>query len=339
MLMAGIPKIVEQQLHAMERIEDHPDPNLLGALVEKSLAQGEQLPVLEHLSRCASCREIVSLTAAQPGIAGAVSLAPARAGWLSWPVLRWGAAVACVVVVGVAVTIRQEHESRQIDAMIAEQKAELEKQISPPSSPPAKAAEQTIAANPTVTRQTARAMKPAENNNAAAASPVEMADAGVGSRLAEVPGRAKAAESQDAESTKGIASAGNAVQAEGSTAAVVPLVSTNLPPRWTLSSDGTLQRSRDSGRSWQTIQVADNTIFRALAANGLEIWLGGAASALFHSSDAGQHWTQVRPVANGEALADDIIGVEFTDSLHGKVTTSAQEIWITADAGQTWQKQ
>jgi hypothetical protein len=145
MLMAGIPKIVEQQLHAMERIEDHPDPNLLGALVEKSLAQGEQLPVLEHLSRCASCREIVSLTAAQPGIAGAVSLAPARAGWLSWPVLRWGAAVACVVVVGVAVTIRQEHESRQIDAMIAEQKAELEKQISPPSSPPAKAAEQTIA--------------------------------------------------------------------------------------------------------------------------------------------------------------------------------------------------
>ena len=338
MLMAGIPKIVAQQLHAMATVEDHPDPNLLGALVEKSLAQGEQLRLLGHLSRCASCREIVSLTAAQPGIAGAVSLASARTGWLSWPVLRWGAAVACVVVVGVAVTVRQEHESRQIDATISEQKAELEKQISPPSSPPAKAAE-PIAANPTVTRQTARAMKPAENDNAAAASPVEMADAGVGSRLAEVPGRAKAAESQDTESSKGIASAGNAVQAEGSTAPVVPLVSTNLPPRWTLSSDGTLQRSRDSGRSWQTIQVADNTIFRALAANRLEIWVGGAAGALFHSSDAGQHWTQVRPVANGEALADDIIGVEFVDTLHGKVTTSVQEIWITADAGQTWQKQ
>ncbi len=339
MLMVGIPKIVEQQLHAMATVEDHPDPNLLGAFVEKSLEQGEQLRVLEHLSRCTSCREIVSLTAAQPGIAGAVSVAPARAGWLFWPVLRWGAAMACVVVVGVAVTVRQKHESRQIDATISEQKAELAKQISPPSSPPAKAAEQTIAANPTVTRQTARAMKPAGNNNAAAASPIEMADAGVGSRLAEVPGRAKAAESQDAESSKGIASAGNAVQAEGSTAPVVPLVSTNLPPRWTLNSDGTLQRSRDSGRSWQTIQVADNTVFRALAANRLEIWVGGAAGALFHSSDAGQHWTQVRPVANGEALADDIIGVEFADTLHGKVTTSVQEIWITGDAGQTWQKQ
>ena len=338
MLMAGIPKIVEQKLHAMATMEDHPDANLLGAFVEKSLAQVEQLRVLEHLSRCASCREIVSLTATQPGIASAVSVAPARAGWLSWPVLRWGAAVACVVVVGTVVTLRQQHESLQIEPTISVQKPELEKQISAPNSPQSKNAEDmaTAAANPTVTRQTARAMKPAGNNNAAAASPVEMADAGVGSRLAEVPGRAKAAESQDALSMK---APGNTAQVETSGAVVVPLVSTNLPPRWTLSSDGTLQRSRDSGRSWQTIQVADNTIFRALAANRLEIWVGGASGALFHSSDAGQHWTQVRPVANGEALADDIIGVEFTDTLHGKVTTSVQEIWITADAGQTWQKQ
>ena len=338
MLMAGIPKIVEQKLHAMATVEDHPDANLLGAFVEKSLAQVEQLRVLEHLSRCASCREIVSLTATQPGIASAVSVAPARAGWLSWPVLRWGAAVACVVVVGTVVTLRQQHESLQIEPTISVEKPEPEKQISAPSSPQSKNVEDmaTAAANPTVTRQTARAMKPAGNNNAAAASPVEMADAGVGSRLAEVPGRAKAAESQDALSMK---APGNTAQVETSGAVVVPLVSTNLPPRWTLSSDGTLQRSRDSGRSWQTIQVADNTIFRALAANRLEIWVGGAAGALFHSSDAGQHWTQVRPVANGEALADDIIGVEFADTLHGKVTTSVQEIWITADAGQTWQKQ
>ena len=334
MLMAGIPKIVEQQLHAMATVDDHPDPNLLGAFVEKSLRQDEQVRVLDHLSRCTNCREIVSLTATQPGIAGAVLVAPARVGWLSWPVLRWGAAVACVVVVGAAVTLRQQHESRQIETTVSEQKSDPEKQISLPSNPPAPG----IAAKPTVTHHTARAKRPAENP-AAAQSPVEIADAGVGSRLAEVPGRAKAAESQDAQSSKGIAGAGNTVQAGGSSAPVVPLVSTNLPPRWTLSSDGTLQRSRDSGRSWQTIQVADNTVFRALAANGLEIWVGGTAGALFHSSDAGQHWTQVRPAVDSEALADDIIGVEFADTLNGKVTTSVQETWITADAGQTWQKQ
>jgi photosystem II stability/assembly factor-like uncharacterized protein len=115
-------------------------------------------------------------------------------------------------------------------------------------------------------------------------------------------------------------------------------VSTNLTPRWTLSSDGTLQRSLDSGRSWQTIPVSGKTIFQALAADGLEIWVGGSAGALFHSSDAGQRWIQVRPVANGEELGDDIIGVEFADPLHGKLTTSNAETWTTADAGQTWHR-
>ena len=337
MQMAGIPKIVEQQLHAMATVEDHPDPNLLGAFVEKSLSQREQVRVLDHLSRCTNCREIVSLTATQPGIAGAVSVAPARVGWLSWPVLRWGAAVACVVVVGAAVTLRQQHESRQIEATIAEQKAEPEKQISAPSSPPAKAERRARLNQPSFGRRPE--LRHRRRIMPRARSPVEIANAEAGSRPAEVPGRAKAAESQDAQSSKGIAGAGNTVQAEGSSAPVVPLVSTNLPPRWTLSSDGTLQRSRDSGRSWQTIQVADNTVFRALAANGLEIWVGGTAGALFHSSDAGQHWTQVRPAVDSEALADDIIGVEFADTLNGKVTTSVQETWITADAGQTWQKQ
>jgi photosystem II stability/assembly factor-like uncharacterized protein len=117
------------------------------------------------------------------------------------------------------------------------------------------------------------------------------------------------------------------------------LVLENLIPRWTLSSDGTLQRSLDSGMTWETIPVSSQTIFRALAANGLNIWVGGAAGALFHSSDAGEHWTQVRPMVNGETLVDDIIGVEFRDALHGKLTSSIEGIWITADAGQTWQKQ
>jgi photosystem II stability/assembly factor-like uncharacterized protein len=173
-----------------------------------------------------------------------------------------------------------------------------------------------------------------------------MADARIGSALAEVvPGRAKDAprESQDVQAEKvtngaslkkrGIAMAGAANTASEA------LTPSNLGPRWTLNSDGTIQRSLDSGRTWQTIPVSDKTIFRALAANGLDIWVGGSAAALFHSSDAGRHWTQVRPMANGETLADDIIGVEFTDALRGKLTTASEETWITTDAGETWQKQ
>ena len=109
-------------------------------------------------------------------------------------------------------------------------------------------------------------------------------------------------------------------------------------PRWTLSSDGSLQRSLDAGKTWQAIPVPGNVTFRALAAVGVEIWVGGAKGTLYHSSDAGEHWVQVKPTAGGKPLTADIIGVEFTDARHGKLTTAANETWTTADAGQTWDR-
>lgn len=113
----------------------------------------------------------------------------------------------------------------------------------------------------------------------------------------------------------------------------------NNMPRWTLSADGALQRSFDSGKTWQTIPVASNVVFRALAANDSDIWLGGVAGALYHSSDAGQHWTRIKPVADGKSLNADIVTVEFSDVQHGKLITANRETWTTSDAGATWQYQ
>ena len=347
--MAEIPKIVSQRLQAIATMGDHPDPNLLGAFVERSLGKRERVQVLEHLSRCTTCREIVSLSAAPPEMTHAVS-GPVSRAWFSWPVLRGAALVACVMVVGAVLTLRQKHEGRQISATIAEGRpgetqlpmpnSAIEKKV-PSLQIPAPVAKPVFAAKQTASRQKAITANPANGSyDAAPSSAVEMAEARTGSPFAEVPGRAKdaAAESQGSQAEKasgGALARRNMVSAAASDA---PIPS-NLAPRWTLSSDGTLQRSLDSGRTWQTIPVSSQTIFRALAANGLDIWVGGAAGALFHSSDAGQHWTQIKPMVNGEALEDDIIGVEFTDTLHGKLTSSIEEIWTTADAGLTWQKQ
>jgi hypothetical protein len=313
--MAEIPKIVSQRLQAMAELRDHPDPNLLTAFVERSLKSADRLSVLEHLSACSSCREVVSFSA-MPEIS-TVSLAPSASGWLSWPALRWGAAVACVVVVGAAVTLHQKREPQQMAAAVAEGRSAAARISEPNTADQIASPDKAAAAGP-------------ENANrpVASASPVEMADARAGSPLAAVvPGRAKdaLAEPQSDQSEK-LGTTNNAATA-------------SLAPRWTLSSDGTLQRSLDTGATWQTIVVSSNTVFRALAANDLDIWVGGSAGALFHSSDAGEHWTQVRPVASGAVLEDDIVGVEFTDTLHGTLTSSAEETWITADAGQTWHKQ
>jgi len=319
--MAEIPKLVSQRLQTMAQLKDHPEPNLLSAFVERSLGKGERVQVLEHLSWCANCRELVSLSATHRESSAAVSIIPGSSGWFSWPALRWGAAVACVVIVGAAVSLHQKWESRPTTAMVE--------------------ARPSVATKLGDDNATAAAVG-GNGNHPVTASPVEMADARAGSPLPQVvPGRAKEplAELQDGQPEKSM----NAHLARSGSIAPGNLgnaiTRASLLPRWTLSSDGTLQRSLDSGASWQTIVVSTETAFRALAANGLDIWVGGSAGALFHSSDAGVHWTQVRPVANNEALEGDIIGVEFTDTLHGKLTSSTGQIWITADAGQTWHKE
>jgi hypothetical protein len=113
---------------------------------------------------------------------------------------------------------------------------------------------------------------------------------------------------------------------------------TKIAPSWTVSPDGAVQRSFDSGKTWQPIPVAGNVVFRALAANDADVWAGGSAGALYHSPDAGEHWTQIKPVADGKPLTADILTVQFSDAQHGSLTTADHETWTTTDAGETWHK-
>lgn len=100
----------------------------------------------------------------------------------------------------------------------------------------------------------------------------------------------------------------------------------------------TLSKSSAPGRQKATAASASTPVFRAVSANGLEIWAGGSAGVLYHSSDGGQQWTRALPSASGVSLTGDIVGIAFTDPQHGKIETSTSELWTTADAGQTWHK-
>lgn len=140
-------------------------------------------------------------------------------------------------------------------------------------------------------------------------------------------------------------------------------------PRWTINSSGALQRSYDQGNTWQDVNVAAvppaaeslysveksrpeakdadtalakksaSSVFRAVAANGSDVWAGGSSGMLYHSIDSGAHWIRILPAFSGATLTGDVIALDFSDRQHGKVTTSTSEVWITSDAGQTWQKQ
>jgi hypothetical protein len=111
-----------------------------------------------------------------------------------------------------------------------------------------------------------------------------------------------------------------------------------IPAQWTLSADGNLQRSVDSGKSWEIVPVGNTSGFRAIFSANSDIWVGGKAGALYHSSDSGQTWAQVVASDNGEKLTTDVTRIEFADGANGSVSAVNGEIWRTSDGGQTWRK-
>lgn len=156
-------------------------------------------------------------------------------------------------------------------------------------------------------------------------------------------------------------------------AAVIQPVTVSSP-RWSITSIGELQRSFDQGNTWQSVDVnalsavagnfarsanADSAVvearaklkdadkkakpaapvFRAVVANGSDVWAGGTNGALYHSIDSGNRWNRIIPSVNGSALTADIVALQFSDPQHGTLTTSTPEVWTTSDGGQTWQKQ
>ncbi len=427
--MTDVPKIVRQRLQVTAKAGVHPEPDLLAAFAEKSLGGRERLQVLEHLAQCADCREVVSLSMPELEPASAVSAGP-RAPWLRWPVLRWGALAACVVVVGAAVTLRYQRresvaqftaanqpapaavaekstakaqvsettddkivanlESRQLtqrerdmadasrrakqpgrsdsalvnkkspaalsemDQLTSGAKAALAAKMAKaaPSPPP-------FAKTAGVAQQEGVATG-SSHGSAAKASDEYAAKTGNERQMVEVtaatpegaevsPGKAKEGKdslsktqsvevSSTAAGVNASSAGGNAAYSRQARNSVLLQDVAKLAPRWTLSSTGVLQRSLDAGQTWETIPVASSAVFRALSALDSDIWVGGSGGVLYHSSDSGQHWVQVKPTVEGKSLTADIIGVEFTDARHGKLTTASNETWVTTDAGESWQR-
>ena len=435
--MEQIPKIAQRVLGETQKPEVHPDPDLLAAFAEKSLNDRERVQVLQHLSQCADCRDVVALAMPEPEPAPLSR--PLGSPRLSWPVLRWGALAACVVVVSAAVTLHYERRQSE-EASVAEKISASPRADGKLSSPPAeKMAETTVSpalpadrdagaaagklakqretpmvAGPAAATKSAaplesyldeKAQQARAGSSVDALNPTDKPTRSIGALVAPPPPPLSAAKTAGAAplpqvrngamdhpmtarpETVTVESAAHAApatpprverkakdesdsnelhkeaevaQAEAPSAvsreigkddsvsvAAAPAsanetvrlsqAAKKIASRWTLSADGLVQRSFDYGKSWQTIPLGNHVVFRALAANGSDIWAGGTAGALYHSSDAGQHWTQVTPAADGKSLSADIVAVEFKDAGHGTLTTIDRETWTTSNGGRTWQ--
>jgi hypothetical protein len=430
--MNELPSIVRERLRMARTAPagNHPDPDLLAAFAEQALPDRERSPLLEHLARCASCRDVLAFSTPPAESVGAVTRDTARTykgPWFSWPVLRWGTLAACVVIVGTAVLLQHDRQQRYVSSEAAPEQRTIaphsqaseadavtnnvvapmlheeakqaaaprintknkKESFAPRPAPAAPSLSLTPAPEPSrasdfalnavtrdkqstefhgaavgglVSAQIAPAPPPAptlrkdERQNL----PLERLDIApkanetveVQAEAAPVPATNGALKVESLGRAKAAPASSSTVLLEttpGDQGAAAPAPSAKVQRdrsslfrsdvmRWTISSDGQLQRSLDSGKTWQPVEVASNATFRALSANGPDIWVGGAAGLLYHSTDAGTRWTQIKPVIDKVALSADIAAIEFTDPRHGKLTTANGEVWLTTDTGQTWQK-
>jgi len=121
--MAEVPRIVRERLRSQVAAGEHPDANLLSAFSERGLTEQEREQVLDHLSRCPECREVVALSALLPveeerlvaaAAVGRVSTGASRSWWRS-PIVHWSALTAAALVVLIAVgermRLRQGHSA------------------------------------------------------------------------------------------------------------------------------------------------------------------------------------------------------------------------------------
>jgi hypothetical protein len=109
---------------------------------------------------------------------------------------------------------------------------------------------------------------------------------------------------------------------------------------WSITG-GVLQKSLDNNQTWQTSLHADHPLLCYASRDnngGGDVWTGGQAGALFHSSDNGVTWIQVQPSVKNQKLTSDITHIDVTQPGQIVLSTVNYEIWSSADNGKTWDK-
>ena len=156
------------------------------------------------------------------------------------------------------------------------------------------------------------------------------------------PIEAEVNESQKTQAAHGTASARLQERNVMSAAKMAPSTNQALVPNatWTIKA-GVLQRSWDSGQSWQNALRTDHPLL-CYTSHLAEVWAGGQAGALFHSVDDGVTWLQLRPSSKGKALSSDVTHIDIRGDPRGSVeivvSTHNNETWSSVDAGTTWEK-
>jgi photosynthesis system II assembly factor YCF48-like protein/putative zinc finger protein len=355
--MESVPKFVVGRLQGRELdSESHPDVDLLTAFAEQSLDQRERGGVMEHLSHCGNCREILALSMGQEELLPMLGFSSRRkraAELLAWPVLRWGVLGTAIIAASfVGVRHTRSHSNLNAASRVFRRDPVVDtssvQDLASRATPPPVSEDKSLAVS--IKPQLGEERKSSQQRRAAA----KIDSSSNASSLLAMNRRPVAGpagndsfdivKAKDPVPTQ--AAPGGQIPSPNFPSQISPAMVLRVSPKWAVTTTGTLQRSFDGGKSWEKINpsadAVDQThspIFYVVTGTGSEVWVGGATGVLYHSGDSGNHWIRVMPSDGRVGLTGDIISIQFPDPQHGKISTSNAEFWTTSDSAQTWQKQ
>ncbi len=357
--MLEIPKIVSSRLKATgfasTKLESgHADADLLGAFVEQTLSPSARDKVLSHLAACEACRQILALALpperanalsptsgeevvtadrlkdqdlGQREVSAGASEREKKSRWFGLvpPNLAWGALAAGVAVAASMVVlhpIQQRQASAPAPSEIVTHWGEKSSETSSRLSVPT--VDENQPSRGSLKRSGPQPKSLTENNLDL------LAEKNFPATLPPVAGTARAI-------YKAKPVPQRQPEVYSSSAAVsLPAVT------WRIEA-GSLQRSADGGKSWQSALNPDHRLL-CYASRDAEIWAGGKEGTLLYSIDSGMTWSNVQASKN---LSGDIVQIDWEAENTGhlktisdaiRISTSAGEIWSSADGGATWSR-
>ncbi len=108
------------------------------------------------------------------------------------------------------------------------------------------------------------------------------------------------------------------------------------PQQLLLGTTAGLQRSQDGGATWATVTSVTGGVYsiQSSAASPRDVYVAGE-SGVFHSTDAGQTFTEVSNNVTSAPFARLAVSKQHTNLLYG---LAGNQVWGSHDSGATWQQ-
>jgi hypothetical protein len=104
---------------------------------------------------------------------------------------------------------------------------------------------------------------------------------------------------------------------------------------WRIDGNGHAQHSSDGAHNWMDALPNEGLRMRVIAVFGMEVWIGGTQSHLWHSSNNGSEWSEVT-LPKKSASHPAILHIRST--AEGQYTLEAENgiLWSSTDNGRSW---